>query len=77
VGGRRLLLLLEVAYRRSEAGGMLGLWYGELADRSAVGVMFMQLTCTDLALSEDGQESYTDDRRLQHLERRGPGLHVR
>jgi hypothetical protein len=60
-----LLLLLEVACTRFEAGGMLGLWYGELADRKVVGVMIMQLT--GLALSEDSQESYTDDRGLQHF----------
>jgi hypothetical protein len=44
---------------------MLGLWYGELADEWVIGVMIVQLT--GLALSKDGQESYTDDRGLQHL----------
>ena len=60
-----MLLLLEVACRRFEAGGMLGLWYGELADEWVIGVMIVQLT--GFALSKDGQESYTDDRGLQHL----------
>jgi len=54
---------------------MLGLWYGELADRKVVGVMTMQLT--GLTMSKDGQESYTDECGLQHLEQRRSGPHGR